>query len=217
MIFIIQKKSRRKDKYFDFESDGTFTLKQNIGTNKRIPGSKPLKEILNTDNSDFIDLLEKCLTFDPKKRIKPHIALIHPWIIDELPQEIKHLYLKDCQDLKKEIENVDNQGQTRMIFIEEGLRGKTENSSKDNSVDRKKEIVKHPFLEQKFKDNFTIKKKPNEEKKEEQDLFEKTNSKIIDQNVKVIPDVKKFRQLRKVNYVKKKSITFHQCSEKEYF
>ena len=87
--------------------------------------------------------------------------MTHPWIIDELPQEIKHLYLKDCQDLKKEIENVDNQGKARMIFIEEGQRGKTENSSKDNSIDRKKEIVKHPFLEQKLKENFTIKKKKN--------------------------------------------------------
>jgi len=128
------------------------------------------------------------------------------------------LYMKDCQELTKEIESTENTNEN-IIFIEEGLRGKTANSSKENSVERKFNNLKHPLIDTKFKDSFLLKnnKKTIEEKKDEYELFERTNSKVVDQNVKVIPDIKKFRQLRKINYGKKKSITFHQDTGQDYF
>lgn len=34
--------------------------------------------------------MKKCLTWDPKLRMTPEEALIHPWIIEGLPSSIRY-------------------------------------------------------------------------------------------------------------------------------
>ena len=56
---------------------------------KKFPKSRSLKEALEIEgNESFLDFLEKCLKFDPKERLTPEDALIHPWIIDGFPKQI---------------------------------------------------------------------------------------------------------------------------------
>lgn len=40
---------------------------------------RTINEIINSDNSELIDLLKKCLEIDPKKRINCKQALDHPF------------------------------------------------------------------------------------------------------------------------------------------
>ena len=48
------------------------------------------KNILGHDcDKDFLDLLKKCLTWDPQERITPKNALLHDWIIAGLPHNIR--------------------------------------------------------------------------------------------------------------------------------
>lgn len=54
----------------------------------RYPGTIPLREILEECPETFVDFVEQCLQWDPDKRIKPLDALMHPWIIEGLPQQV---------------------------------------------------------------------------------------------------------------------------------
>lgn len=154
--------------------------------------------------------------------MKPHNALTHRWIIDDLPREIKQLYLKDCQELRKEIESSDEFRETRMIFVEEGLRGKAENSSKENSAEKnEKPEAKRPLLEARIQDSVLRKNSHSNnknEKNDESERFERTNGgQPNESNVKVIPDNKNLRHYRRIAARKKKSITLHQLTEKDFF
>ena len=44
------------------------------------PGSKTLNKALDCNDSDFIDFLRGCLTWDPEKRMSPEAAFTHRWI-----------------------------------------------------------------------------------------------------------------------------------------
>jgi len=46
----------------------------------RIPGSKSLKEVLKTDDEEFLDFLTKCLSLSPEARLTPEQGLEHPWL-----------------------------------------------------------------------------------------------------------------------------------------
>jgi dual specificity tyrosine-phosphorylation-regulated kinase 2/3/4 len=48
----------------------------------RTPGTKTLHGVLRCNDASFIDLLEKCLKWDPAERMTPAQALQHPWILD---------------------------------------------------------------------------------------------------------------------------------------
>lgn len=47
---------------------------------RRRVGSRPLSVILNCDEIDFIDFLERCLEWDPRLRLTPDEAIRHPWL-----------------------------------------------------------------------------------------------------------------------------------------
>lgn len=47
---------------------------------RRRVGSRPLSVILNCDETDFIDFLERCLEWDPRLRLTPDEAIRHPWL-----------------------------------------------------------------------------------------------------------------------------------------
>lgn len=55
----------------------------------RIPNSKDWRTVLRCNDSNFIDFVKKCLVWDPSKRLTPHDALLHPWILEGLPEDIR--------------------------------------------------------------------------------------------------------------------------------
>ncbi|CAK61054.1 unnamed protein product (macronuclear) [Paramecium tetraurelia] len=75
---------------------------------------KPLKELLQACPLTFYDFISKCLSWDPKLRMKPFEALIHPWIIEGLPKEIKQQHIQKMKLYSKQ-KNLDFQGQTKKI------------------------------------------------------------------------------------------------------
>ncbi|KZP29965.1 kinase-like protein [Athelia psychrophila] len=74
----IMNRSSRKRLFFD--SHGIPRPVVNSKGRRRRPGTKTLVEVLRCKDVDFIDLITRCLTWDPEKRIKPQQALHHPFI-----------------------------------------------------------------------------------------------------------------------------------------
>lgn len=60
----------------------------------RAPGSKDLNSVLRCNDKKFIDFLKKCFVWDPEQRIKPLDALMHEWILEGLPAEIRSQHVK---------------------------------------------------------------------------------------------------------------------------
>lgn len=50
----------------------------------RQPGSKSLWGVLRCQDPGFVDLLEKCLRWNPAERITPEQALAHPWMQEQM-------------------------------------------------------------------------------------------------------------------------------------
>jgi dual specificity tyrosine-phosphorylation-regulated kinase 2/3/4 len=88
-------KSRKKSSFF--EVDNSPICRPNSKGKIRRPNTKKLSKLLKGADEGFIDLITKCLEWDPNKRIKPIDALLHPWIAVDLPKEI----LKYHRDIKK--------------------------------------------------------------------------------------------------------------------
>jgi dual specificity tyrosine-phosphorylation-regulated kinase 2/3/4 len=66
-------------KYFEYlDSDGNIL---NYNNKPRKPSSKKLSKLLRNCEEVFLDLISKCLVWDPVKRIKPSEAVLHPWNI----------------------------------------------------------------------------------------------------------------------------------------
>ena len=63
--------------------DDEFKPKQpNPKVKMRRPGAKDLRTLIATKDLAFVDLIERCLEWDPVKRITPDEALNHPWVLD---------------------------------------------------------------------------------------------------------------------------------------
>lgn len=58
------------------------------------PGSKPLKSVLVCKDKQFLDLVERCLEWDPSRRISASEALMHRWIVDSLPADIRAQHIE---------------------------------------------------------------------------------------------------------------------------
>ncbi|XP_071392612.1 dual specificity tyrosine-phosphorylation-regulated kinase 4-like [Centroberyx affinis] len=70
----------KMDKYFDSK-----------GMPRNHVNSFSLAELLNTKDANFLDFLQRCLKYDPEKRMTPEEALQHPWI-----KEQHHHLAKTC-------------------------------------------------------------------------------------------------------------------------
>ena len=49
---------------------------------KRQPGSKNLSSVLKCKDKQFVDFLQKCLTWDPAERYSAAQAMEHPWVLN---------------------------------------------------------------------------------------------------------------------------------------
>ena len=72
-------KSTRKKVFFD--SLGKPRVVVNNKGKRRRPSSKTLTQVLKSDDEAFVDFIAKCLRWDPDKRMKPHEATGHDFII----------------------------------------------------------------------------------------------------------------------------------------
>ena len=52
---------------------------------------------------NYIKFIRKCLTWDPSKRITPEEALIHPWIVEGLPTDIRKEHIQQMTRFLKKI------------------------------------------------------------------------------------------------------------------
>ncbi|KAG0284484.1 hypothetical protein BGZ96_011142 [Linnemannia gamsii] len=77
--YLIEKSSRKK---VFFDHGGNPKLVVNSKGKKRRPGSKTLGQALKCSDPLFLDFLQRCLIWDPEKRMKPREGLQHEWISD---------------------------------------------------------------------------------------------------------------------------------------
>lgn len=63
----------------------------------RVPNSMDLNSILRCRDPNFVNLIRKCLVFDPNERFNPDEALSHPWILEGLPPNLQAQHLKLIQ------------------------------------------------------------------------------------------------------------------------
>jgi dual specificity tyrosine-phosphorylation-regulated kinase 2/3/4 len=100
---LIDASSKKKD--FFNESYHTLSIPNSRGK-VRLPNTKNIKKYLKGADNEFIDLVVKCLRFNPKARIKPAEAISHPWITLGMPKEIlsyhRNLLRRSHEDDSKE-------------------------------------------------------------------------------------------------------------------
>jgi len=73
---IVESSSR---KYMFFDSKGEPRMIPNSRGKKRLPRARPLNYVLRGANLLFVDLVEKCLNWDPQQRMTPKETLSHAW------------------------------------------------------------------------------------------------------------------------------------------
>lgn len=74
--------SRRK---LFFDTGGAPKLAPNSAGKTRHPGAKTLQGALKCSDQPFLDLVTRCLRWDPAERVTPDAALSHVWIVDNAP------------------------------------------------------------------------------------------------------------------------------------
>mmetsp|Transcript_12485 Transcript_12485/g.18192 ORF Transcript_12485/g.18192 Transcript_12485/m.18192 type:complete len:537 (-) Transcript_12485:979-2589(-) len=75
----VLERSTRKHHFFDQE--GKPKLVPNKKGIVRFPGTKKLSTLIGCADEDFLDLVSKCLNWDPETRLKPSEALGHRFIV----------------------------------------------------------------------------------------------------------------------------------------
>ncbi|CAK9293436.1 unnamed protein product [Gordionus sp. m RMFG-2023] len=70
----------RWNEFFDSKSNLRYATKRG----QRLPNSKNLSNALKCDDYLFIDFLYKCFRWNPKERMTPREALVHPWVIGDV-------------------------------------------------------------------------------------------------------------------------------------
>ena len=66
----------------NIDNNGTPFITPNSKGKKRKPGAKSLSGVLKCNDLYFLDFIDRCLHWDPDKRISPSQALQHPWITE---------------------------------------------------------------------------------------------------------------------------------------
>lgn len=84
--------SSRRANFFEEDSNQLAYDVEDSQGNLRVPGSKPLEEIIGDESHSFIDFIKKILVWDPTQRMQPLEALEHPWILEGLPKKVLILH-----------------------------------------------------------------------------------------------------------------------------
>ena len=83
--------SERKKKFFNTAADGhslePIMLKNSRGKLRK-PNGKPLALVIGDEDPDFTDFVERCLEWNPTKRLTPDDALKHIWVLKGLPPQV---------------------------------------------------------------------------------------------------------------------------------
>ncbi|KAI9490138.1 kinase-like domain-containing protein [Zychaea mexicana] len=80
--YLIERSSRRR---LFFDSSGNARIIPNSRGKKRRPGTKSVMQALRCHDRLFVDFIERCLRWDPDRRMRPHEALRHDWIKQGMP------------------------------------------------------------------------------------------------------------------------------------
>lgn len=88
---LLEKATRRK---LFFDSSFQPRIQANSQGRIRMPGTKTLQTALKCTDIAFLDLLERCLQWDPAQRITPEQALQHAWVTDQSPSPTYRPYMK---------------------------------------------------------------------------------------------------------------------------
>ncbi|OMJ94086.1 hypothetical protein SteCoe_2861 [Stentor coeruleus] len=91
-------RSLRKKFFFDRENRPRLTM-DSRGRIVR-PNTKKLDEVLKCTDAKFVEFIQKCLEWDPKKRMTPEEALRHDWIMEAQQKNVKKL--KVVRDMYQE-------------------------------------------------------------------------------------------------------------------
>ena len=82
------KMSQRRNNFFEENSNQLAYDVEDSQGNLRIPGSKPIIDIIGDESLSFLDFISKILVWNPTERIKPLEALQHEWILEGLPKKV---------------------------------------------------------------------------------------------------------------------------------
>ncbi|CAD8143657.1 unnamed protein product [Paramecium octaurelia] len=110
---------RRKVFFNDFPPYQPLCM-QNKGAKLKIPGSKTLSAVLQCKDENFIDFLKQCLVWNPKNRISPINALMHVWILDGLPSQIRAQHV---QYLESQLQYMDVNYKKQETNFKQGQQG----------------------------------------------------------------------------------------------
>ena len=77
--------SKRKKVFFDSQNKPRIT--PNSRGTMRFPGSKPLHDILGSENLLFLDFIRDILCWEPQLRPSPNAALNHQWLTNILNRQ----------------------------------------------------------------------------------------------------------------------------------
>lgn len=75
----------RKKHFFDLENKPR--LAPNSKGKVRIPGTRPLKDLINVHDSNFIDFVSLALTWDPRERPTADMLMRHAWVVENSKQQ----------------------------------------------------------------------------------------------------------------------------------
>ena len=66
-----------------FHSNGEIRITEHSNKRKWTPNMRSLGDAVHVQEGPFLDLITRCLEWDPEKRITPEQALKHEWITDK--------------------------------------------------------------------------------------------------------------------------------------
>ena len=78
----VLEKSTKRSVFFD--NDGKAKVEPNSRGRMRFPATRTLKDKVKCSDTGFVDLISRCLDWNPETRILPEDALQHPWIVEGL-------------------------------------------------------------------------------------------------------------------------------------
>ena len=80
--------SSRRQNFFEDNSNQLAYEVYDSQDELRIPGRKPLEELIGTESLSFLDFIGRILVWDPQERMRPIEALNHEWILEGLPRNV---------------------------------------------------------------------------------------------------------------------------------